>query len=115
RKLLSARPTTLSVCAGVKYENASISSPVDGLTVVNPALFISGRPSLAKSQHLDELRSNRMIGPRILTSDELAIGNHVGREIDRPGDHLAASSCERVRHVEIQLRVKDVVLDPLLF
>src|SRR5215468_2302133 len=31
---------TSSVCAGVKYENVSISSPVDGFTVANPALFI---------------------------------------------------------------------------
>src|SRR5262245_228385 len=39
RKLLSARATTSSVCAGVKYENASISSPLHGFTVANPALF----------------------------------------------------------------------------
>src|SRR5262249_39624946 len=39
-KLLSARATTFSVCAGVKYENASIFSPVDGFTVANPALFM---------------------------------------------------------------------------
>src|SRR5262249_21231338 len=40
RKLLSARATTFSVCAGAKYENASISSPVVGFTVANPGLFI---------------------------------------------------------------------------
>jgi ABC-type lipoprotein export system ATPase subunit len=32
-----------------------------------------------------------MIGPRILTGDELAIDNQVGREINRPSDHFAAS------------------------
>src|SRR5215510_1840199 len=36
RKLSSARATAVSICPGVKNENASISSPVDGLTVANP-------------------------------------------------------------------------------
>src|SRR5262245_17097586 len=69
----------------------------------------------AATQHLDEFLSYRMVGPRILTSDELAIDNHVGLEINRPSDHLAASRVECVRHVEIHLRVKDVVFDPLFF
>jgi hypothetical protein len=67
------------------------------------------------SQRLDELRGNRMIGLRILTSDELAIGNHVRLEINRPVDHLAASRFECVRHVEIHLRVEDFAFDPLFF
>src|SRR5262249_6947818 len=77
--------------------------------------FRSGRFLFAISQCLDELGSNRMVGPRILTSDQLAIDNHVGSEIDRPGGHLAACGCKRVRHVEIHLCVKDVVFDPFFF
>src|SRR5262247_2700354 len=80
-----------------------------------PTLPRSGRPSFALRQRLDELRSNRMVGPRVLTSDELAINNHVGLEIDSAGRHLSASCFECVRHVEIHLCVKDVVFDPLLF
>jgi len=30
------------------------------------------------TQRLDEPRGNRMVGPRILTSDKFAIDNHVG-------------------------------------
>src|SRR5262245_28801893 len=74
----------------------------------------SGRPFVALSQRLDELRRNRMIRLGILASDEFAIDDYIGREI-RPGAHLAASGFERVRHVEIHLRVKDVVFDPLFF
>src|SRR5215468_874934 len=55
-----------------------------------------------------------MVGPRVLTSNELAIDDDVRLEI-RPGAHLATRSIERIRHVEIHLRVKDVVFDPLLF
>src|SRR5262245_54650978 len=39
-KLLSARSTTSSVCAGVKYENVSISAPVEGFTVAKPEAFM---------------------------------------------------------------------------
>src|SRR5262245_10181070 len=75
----------------------------------------SGRPACAISQRLDELRGNRMIGSRILTSDELAIDHHVGLEINGPSAHLAASRCECVWHIEIHFCVKDVVFDPLFF
>src|SRR5262245_641989 len=66
-------------------------------------------------QRLDELSGNWMVRSWILTSDEFAIDNHVRREIDRAGGHLAASRAERIRHVEVHLRVKNLVLDPLLF
>src|SRR5262249_21508835 len=56
-----------------------------------------------------------MVGPRVLTSDELSIDNHVRGEIDRPGGHLAACSLERIGHVEIQLCVKDLVFDRYFF
>jgi hypothetical protein len=65
-------------------------------------------PPSQSAQRLDELRGNRMIGPRILTSDKLAIGNYLGLEINRPVDDLAASRFECIRHVEIHLRAKDV-------
>src|SRR5215831_13829286 len=73
------------------------------------------RSPFALSQHLDELRGNLMVGPWILTSDELAIDNHVGLEIDCAGDYISTSCLKCVGHVEIHLRVKDVVFDPLFF
>src|SRR5262245_58711503 len=57
----------------------------------------------------------RMIGPRVLAGNELAIDDNVGLEVDFGCGHLAACSRERLRHVEVHLRVKYVVLDPLLF
>ena len=54
-----------------------------------PRLFWSRCFFLASSQHLDELRGDRMIGPRILTRDELAVDNHVGLKI-WPNDYLAS-------------------------
>src|SRR5262245_2209406 len=80
---------------------------------VHPHLAAVRPPQSA--QRLDELGGNQMVGPRILTRDELAIDNHVGVEIDSPGGHLAACSFERIRHVEIQLCVKDLGFDPFLF
>ena len=68
--------------------------------LVHVGLRKRSRPSVAMSQRLDELRSNRMSGPRILTSDELAIGDHMGLEINRPVDHLAASRLECVRMLQ---------------
>src|SRR5262245_40189507 len=57
----------------------------------------------------------QMIGPRVLAGNELAIDDYVGLEVDLGCGHLAAGSRERLRHVEVHLRVKYVVLDPLLF
>src|SRR5215510_3879568 len=79
------------------------------------SVLIQTEPVRCSDQRFDQLGGNRMVGPRILSSDELAIDNHIGGEIDRPGGHLAACSLERIRHVEIHLCVKDVVLDPFLF
>src|SRR5215469_16597188 len=73
------------------------------------------RSLFALSQHLDELRGNFMVGPWILTSDEFTIDNHVGLEIDCSGDYISTSCLKCVGHVEINLRVKDVVFDPLFF
>src|SRR5215813_582377 len=60
-------------------------------------------------------RCYRMIGPRVLASNELAIDDYVGLEVDPGCGHLAAGRVERLRHVEVHLRVKYVVFDPPLF
>src|SRR5262249_40111990 len=112
---LTGAATFMTAIGYLLPNDALLSSPVEGLTVVNPARFISGGLPLAHRQGLDELRGEEMIRPRILASDELAIDNHVGREINRPGDDLAASCLECVGHVEVHRGVKDVAFDPPLF
>jgi hypothetical protein len=54
-------------------------------------------PFFTISQSFDEFRGNRMVGPRILPSDELTIHNHVGPKIDSAGRYLSASRfcCQR--------------------
>src|SRR5215831_17213277 len=86
-----------------------------GCTAPRPVSRAHAVQPSQSAQCLDELGGNRMVGPRILTSDQLAIDNHVGLEIDSAARHLCASRFECVRHVEIQLCVKDLVFDYLFF
>ena len=70
---------------------------------------------MGRGQCFDELFGDGMVRPWILAGNQLAIDNHIGLEIDAPRGHLTARSLERVRHVEVHLRVKNVIFDPLFF
>src|SRR5688572_3387864 len=65
-------------------------------------------------KRLDDASRDRFVGPGVLAGNELAVLNHVRVEIDRCDADVGAGRAQRVGHVEVQLGVKDVVLDDLL-
>src|SRR5262249_37487927 len=68
-----------------------------------------GHPGAAsgRSRHplkrLDEPRRDRLVRPRVLAGDELAVLDHIGLEVDRGRAHFATCDLKCVNHVEVQL------------
>src|SRR5215471_17572075 len=79
-----------------------------------------GQPWAAsgRSRHplkrLDEPRRDRLVRPRVLAGDELAVLDHIRLEVDRGRAHLATGDPKRVNHVEVQLGMEDALLNDLL-
>src|SRR5262249_27277397 len=65
-------------------------------------------------QHLDEPRRDRLVRPRVLAGDELAVLDHIRREVDRGRVHFATRDPKYVHHVEVQLGMEDALFNDLL-
>src|SRR6516164_1224599 len=60
-------------------------------------------------ERLDEPRGDRLVRPRVLAGDELAVLDHIRLEVDRGRTHVATRDVKCVNHVEVQLGMEDAL------
>src|SRR5262249_33563655 len=75
---------------------------------------VSSRRNGRPVEGLDQFRCKRMIRSRVLASDQLAVLDGMGREVDRIRGDVTAGGAQRIGHAEIKLAVEDLLFNRLL-
>src|SRR5262252_389967 len=76
-------------------------------------LPVSSRRNSRPVEGFDQFRCKRMIRSRVLASDQLAVLDDMGREVDRIRGDIAARRAQCIGHVEIKLAVEDLLFNGL--